>query len=336
MNQSNYDNFNYDNYNAPKRGFVGALVSKFKNPVFATAAILLTGAAFAGVLIVSYPSSDGAGEVPIVQAEATPFKVSPSDPGGMDVPFQDSTVFASLRDPNAPEVTSIENLLAEEEPVDRLEAFAAEAERIIKESEARRGGVDTAALIEEATGVGRIPQATGGDTLDAVIAKAEATQRVTQQVEKIPPAHLMDTLGVPPRKPDTLYKPGSSPSTIEFVREVLEKKDTKPAAVVAKAEDIAKKVAAIKPASGFDVRPGEHYVQLGSIKNAAAASSEWSKLLKKYPSELAGKKYRVERADLGGRGVFFRIQAGPMASESASEVCGSIKAQTPGGCLVTK
>lgn len=336
MNQSNYDNLNYDNYNAPKRGFVAGLASKLKNPVFATAAILLTGAAFAGVLIASYPSSNDAGDVPIVQAEATPFKESPSDPGGMDVPFQDSTVFSSLRDADAPEITSIENLLAEEEPVDRLEAFAAEAERIIKESEARRGGADTAALIEEATGVDGIPQASGGDTLDAVIAKAEATQKITQQVEKIPPASAADTLGTPPKKP-TFYKPGSSPDTIEFVREVLEKKDGKSEPVVASVSDAATKVASIKPAAGgFDIRPGEHYVQLGSIKSAAAASGEWSKLLKKFPSELAGTKYRVERADLGDRGVFFRIQAGPMAGESASEICGSIKAQKPGACLVTK
>ena len=136
MNQSNYDNFNYDNYNTSGGGFLGGLKSKFKNPLFATGAILLAGAAFAGILIASYPSSDEAGEVPIVQAEATQFKETPTDPGGLDIPFQDSTVYSSLRNPDQPEVTSIENLLAEEEPVDRLEAFAAEAERIIQESEA--------------------------------------------------------------------------------------------------------------------------------------------------------------------------------------------------------
>ena len=338
MNQSNYDNFNYDNYNSGKQGFVAAVADKLKNPVIATGAILLTGAAFAGILIASYPSSNGASEVPIIQAEATPFKEMPTDPGGMDVPFQDSTVFASLRDPDAPEVTSIENLLAEEEPVDRLEAFAAEAERIIKESEARRGGVDTASLIEEATGVESIPEASGGDTLDAVIAKAEATQRIEQDVEKIAPKDLLQGVDVPPKKPDTFYKPGSSPDTIEFVREVLEKKDAKPAEpVVASVSDAATQAAKIKPAAGgFDIRPGQHYVQLGSIKDASAAGSEWNKLTKKYPTQLSGAKYRVERADLGDRGVFYRIQAGPMAGESASEICDSIKAQSPGACLVTK
>jgi len=336
MNKSNYDNFNYDNYNSDKRGLFGTIKSKLKNPLFATGAILLAGAAFAAVIVASYPSSNDASDIPIVQAEATPFKEMPSDPGGMDVPFQDSTVFSSLRNPDAPEVTSIENLLAEEEPVDRLQAFAAEAERIIQESEARRGAVDTAALIEEATGVESVPQATGGDTLGAVVAKAEATQKVQQQVEKISPQDLMAKNDAVPSKPSTLYKPGGSPDTIEFVRDVLNKKDDKTSAVKV-VSDTAKKVAAVKPAAGgFDVRPGSHYVQLGSIKSASAASSEWTKLSKKYASELSGTKYRVERADLGAKGVFFRIQAGPMSKESASEICGSIKSQTPGGCLVTQ
>ena len=347
MNQSNYDNFNYDNYRTPQEGgVVQGLVSKFKNPVFATAAILLAGAAFAGVIIASYPSSDEAGEVPIVQAEVAAFKETPSDPGGMDVPFQDSTVYSSLRDADAPEVTSIENLLAEEEPVDRLEAFAAEAERIIQESEARRAAVDTASLIEEATGVDGIPEGNGGDTLDAVVAKAEA-DRVKQDVVATPSDELMQKLDPVPSRPESLYKPGSSPDTIEFVRDVLEKKDAKEETVVAKAtaptpvskpvSAAAKKAAAIEPAAGgFDIRPGSHYVQLGSVKTAAGATSEWGKIQKKYPAELSGSKYRVERADLGDRGVFFRIQAGPMSKDSASAICGSIKAQTPGGCLVTQ
>jgi len=335
MNQSNYDNYNYDNYNSDRRGFISGFKHRLKNPVFATAAILLAGAAFAGVIIASYPS-DEAGDVPVVQAEATPFKELPSDPGGLDVPFQDSTVYSSLRDPDAPEVTSIENLLKEEEPVDRLEVFAAEAERIIKESEARRGvSSDTAAVDVDTTS--ETPRV---DTLEAAIAKAEAEKNAQDTNADA----VMAKAETPPAKPDTLYKPGSSPDTIEFVRDVLEKKDAKPAADLSKTEavtaatlnDSAQEAASISPASGFDIRPGTHYVQLGSIKSAAAASAEWSKLQKKYPDELNSAKYRVERADLGDRGVFFRIQAGPMAGESANEICGSIKSQTPGGCLVTQ
>ncbi len=343
MNKSNYDNFNYDNYNASQNKILGAIQSKLKNPIFATAVLLLSGAAFAAVIIASYPSSEEAADIPVIQAETMAFKELPTDRGGMNVPFQDSTVYSSLRNPNAQEVTNIENLLAEEEPVDRLEAFAAEAERIIQESEARRSAMDTTSLIEQATGVQRIPQDSSGETLDAVIAKAEVNRRLERELQEPQMPQAQEEQPVPPintplEKPETLFKPGSSPDTIEFAREALEKKDAPQEAVIAKVNpEPAKKAAAVEPAAGgFDIRPGSHFVQLASIKDAAAAGSEWAKLSKKYPAELSGTKYRVERADLGSRGVFFRIQAGPMAKDSATKICTSIKAKAPGACLVTQ
>ncbi|MCB1721141.1 MAG: SPOR domain-containing protein [Alphaproteobacteria bacterium] len=39
---------------------------------------------------------------------------------------------------------------------------------------------------------------------------------------------------------------------------------------------------------------------------------------------------------MGERGTYYRIQAGPMSRASASDICDSIKAQKPGGCLVTQ
>ena len=98
----------------------------------------------------------------------------------------------------------------------------------------------------------------------------------------------------------------------------------------------AQEAAAIAPAAGFAITPGTHYVQLGSVKSQAGASSQWGVFKRKYSDELQDVKYRVERADLGERGTFYRIQAGPMSGESATEICNSIKAQTPGGCLVVK
>jgi hypothetical protein len=51
---------------------------------------------------------------------------------------------------------------------------------------------------------------------------------------------------------------------------------------------------------------------------------------------LSGAEYRVQRADLGAKGVFFRIQAGPMSKDSAKSVCDAIKASKPGGCVIVQ
>lgn len=355
MNQSNYDNYNFDNYQHPRarRGFLEKIIgpglaAKFRNPLFATTALLITGAAFAGIIIASYPDSNDGQSVPVIQAETTAFKGLPDDPGGMDVPFQDSTVFSGMRDDNLPEPAPVENLLDSEEPVDRLEAFAAEAEKIIQESEERQKTLD---LIEDATGVKAVEAATEEATpAPSEIASAEETQTIKQEVVKIKPEDLMQQV----QKPAQAQQPGTSPDTLEYVKEVLEKKDGKVASAQSassldaalntipeeEARAAAARVAAVKPAAGtaaaVAVSEGTHYIQLGSVKTSDGAAAEWSKLQKKYPAQLANLQYRVQRADLGERGVFYRIQAGPISGESASDLCDSIKAQSPGACLVTK
>lgn len=345
MNQSNFQNFNYSNYQPQPpeepgllEKIVGpVLAAKFRSPLFATGALLIAGVAFAGIII-SGQSGDSDVAVPVVQAEVTAFKEQPSDPGGLSIPNQDSTVFSSLSNPQISggdaEPAPVENLLAEDEPVDRLEAFAAEAQKDIevsaREDEASQQVLN---LIDEATGVDT------SDTSESPeqVANIPSPKRVKNTVA---PEDLLQKVEAVPDKPESLSKPGSAPETLEFVKNVLDKKDAKAeagAAVASAASDAANAAANIQPAAGFSaLAPGTHYVQLGSVKTASGASGEWGKLQKTFPAELSEAKYRVQRADLGERGVFYRIQAGPMSGESASAICDSIKAQKPGACLVTK
>ena len=102
----------------------------------------------------------------------------------------------------------------------------------------------------------------------------------------------------------------------------------------------AKKVQAAKQAAQ-NVTPqakilanGASYVQLASIKSRDASVAEWTKLNAKYGSLLSGYKYRVETADLGAKGTFYRIQAGPVSKAQAQKTCAAIKRKDPNGCLV--
>lgn len=337
MNQSNFDNFDFDNFRRPiepsqdQQPFFARVANKFKNPVVATGALIVAGVLFAGVIMVSYPGDEKAG-VPVIEAETTAFKLEPDDRGGMELPYQDSTVYSSLREGQE---GGVENLLEDEDPVERLDAFAAEAERIIKESQERQ---KTLSLIEEATGVEE-PQPN----------KPQAIAAVSQEVEKIKPEDLMQKV----EKTETAQAPASSDETIAFVKDVLNKKDgglAEKADVVKVDQEVvavasvptpaSEKVAAIEPAAGMAagvaIEEGTHYIQLGSVKSAGGAAGEWAKIQDKYSAQLGNLNYRVERADLGERGVFYRIQAGPISGESATELCDQIKAISPGACLVTK
>ncbi|MCI5061141.1 MAG: SPOR domain-containing protein, partial [Alphaproteobacteria bacterium] len=84
------------------------------------------------------------------------------------------------------------------------------------------------------------------------------------------------------------------------------------------------------------VASGSYYIQLASVKSADGAEIEWKKLQKKYTGPLAGLSHRVQKAELGEKGTFYRIQAGPVAKDQASRICSEIKKITPGGCLVKK
>jgi cell division septation protein DedD len=146
------------------------------------------------------------------------------------------------------------------------------------------------------------------------------------------------------------YSAGSSPETLAFVKSVLDKKDQvktgsayvakKPMATPNTSSKTATALSKVSPAAGKDrsdiiaIKPGTYYVQLASVKTQSGAHSEWGKLKGKY-SPLSRSDYRVTRADLGEKGIFFRIQAGPMSKSSASDVCNSIK-QSAGSCFITQ
>lgn len=125
---------------------------------------------------------------------------------------------------------------------------------------------------------------------------------------------------------------GQSNDTLQFVRSVLDQKDTKQAGnlnAIATAAGTAGDTGAASVAR-------DRFVQLGSVRSAEGGESEWTKLQKQFSSELDGAPHRITSVDLGEKGTFFRIQAGPFTAAQADAICTSIKAQKPGGCLIVK
>jgi hypothetical protein len=119
--------------------------------------------------------------------------------------------------------------------------------------------------------------------------------------------------------------------------------ETVSAPVVAAApvtEEKAAEVAKTEPAAGLsvaakEVAKGTHFVQLASVKDEAAAKAEWKKMQAAH-SVLAPLPLHIERADLGAKGVFYRIQGGPVIEAEAKQICQAIQSKKPGGCLVVK
>ncbi len=71
---------------------------------------------------------------------------------------------------------------------------------------------------------------------------------------------------------------------------------------------------------------GSHLVQVGAFRSAAEADGVWSSMGGKYGAYLDGKAKDVEVADLGAKGVYYRLRVGPFASaDQAKTYCAGLK-----------
>ncbi|MBX6323556.1 MAG: SPOR domain-containing protein, partial [Rhodospirillaceae bacterium] len=75
-------------------------------------------------------------------------------------------------------------------------------------------------------------------------------------------------------------------------------------------------------------------VQLAAFRSESQAQVASQRLQEAFHDELSGRTFHVERADLGAKGVFFRLQAGPLASrDEAAALCSRLK-QRGQPCIV--
>lgn len=81
---------------------------------------------------------------------------------------------------------------------------------------------------------------------------------------------------------------------------------------------------------------GGYTVQVSSQRSQAEAETSFHALQTKFPNILGGRQPIIRRADLGSKGIYFRVQVGPFgSSEQASEFCGNLKA-AGGQCVVQR
>lgn len=108
---------------------------------------------------------------------------------------------------------------------------------------------------------------------------------------------------------------------------VVKTAEVKELPAVKKEAETANKAAVIKS--------GSWQVQLMSSPNKAAVEKSWLTMSKKY-AVLKDLPHEIESADLGAKGIFYRLKAGSFASKNeAVSLCASIKA-AGGSCFTAK
>jgi len=74
-------------------------------------------------------------------------------------------------------------------------------------------------------------------------------------------------------------------------------------------------------------------LQLGSVRSEETARQEWERIKRTNADLLASISATPTRADLGEKGVFYRIQTGPLAD--ADHICSELKRRNV-GCIIVR
>jgi hypothetical protein len=90
------------------------------------------------------------------------------------------------------------------------------------------------------------------------------------------------------------------------------------------------------PAGQAPAKAGGTRLQLGSVRSEEAARQEWERIKQKNPDLLGSLSATPIRADLGDKGVYYRIQTAPVADPAAAErLCNQLK-QRDIGCIIAR
>lgn len=230
----------------------------------------------------------GTGDVPIIAAEASPFKRAPDERGGYQGADLNKRIYdqidGSERDDTArPQPAAAGRDAAADDRAVRLQGGPPIDLRRSQEDRDEAGGENPA--LEQA------------EALETLNGGAESTQE--RQIASLSPN--LPAINAAPEPSLPVPDPGTA----------------SPAASVFK----------------FD-RGGSFLVQIAALRSQGAAETAWSKATSAAPDTFRGAEKRIQRADLGAKGVFYRLRAGAFATRAdAIAFCESLKADG-GQCIV--
>ncbi len=255
---------------------------------------------FAVVLVYAYwlGQEDGSAAAPlIIKAHKGPEKIRPETPGGMKVPDRDKEVFSRLD--SREQHDRVERLLPPpDKPLDRPAPHAVQL-------------TGTAAGISE-----KMPE--------KVVAEAPRMTETLASKMAVMPEQSLKTVPAPKAvEPDkNVMTPSQKPAA------------TAQTAVAALKPEPTKKLSSAPAAVPTTLR---WRVQLASLNSRAAAEQNWKTIQQTNMDVLGKLSLNVQTVTLsGGRGTYYRLQAGPFASRNAaSAACTRLKARNQ-GCLVVQ
>lgn len=273
---------------APRRG------GRLLGAVFAFAVVVGFGSLIAYYFVQNRDGNVDPASIPIVRADPKPMKIRPENPGGIEVPFQNSEIYDRVAQQAA-------GSGAARSPA------GAPAERLMP-------GPET--------------------PLPRPQPPPAPVPAIPSSPEIAPPSDAV--VVVPPRVASV---PGSTAATTPAPTRPVPPAQSAPQSTSAAAPPAQPKPTPPVPAAALPASPaaaGGARIQLASVRDQAAAQREWARVSRQYADLLGNLTPQFLSADLGERGIFIRVQAGPFASlDAAKTTCDALRARGA-GCNVVR
>lgn len=262
--------------------------------------------------------SNAGGDIPVVKAVQEPLREKPEDPGGLKIINRDKQVYETISGQDSDKNHQETNLLpAPEEPISHDEIVTKAAPELISKLPVQENVVKDKEVAVK-------PNETRPVT---PIDKTTTQAPLVAEKQTAPIANVTKDTGVV--APNAVKETAVLPVAIE--------KDTKIKAVTAEnVTDIApaKQQLDKKKVQKIDLK---YRVQLGSYRSTGDASSSWKALKKKFPSILVDMEEYVEKAVVGEKGTFYRLQIAGFKNEAdARKICQKLTEKKQGCFFVGK
>lgn len=314
--------------------------------------------AFAGSILFVYRGSDRMnpdGTPPLLTAEASPAKSRPDQPGGMEVPHQDKLVYERLHEKGTQ--PNIERLLPPPEaPLPRPVVTPAmpgptplpSAPAIAQMPPPPPGSTATVPreMVGQPTTQAAAPPQ-GAAQPSAQPAGQQQAAKPAAATAKPVPANTNSANSASPapsQRPGAVPQPALKATPIQPVAATAAAPAAKPAPVSTASlpppappvqQPPAQQPAAPPKQAAAPGGAGNWRVQLASVRSESEATAEWKRLSGKHADALGGVGMQIVKADLGEKGIFYRVQGGGIDESRAKSVCAQLRAQNV-GCVVVR
>lgn len=249
-------------------------------------------------------------DMTVIEADNSPIKEAPEDPGGQEFPNQDKTVYDAISSDKPKDDTAESILPPAEEPVVKEEVKTETPKESAPEMKAEAPAIPPAPVAPVPAKPIEIDKKELEKVHKAMEEAKEVLKAAPAPVAPVPPPAMPKPIEVSEPKLVTVGEPPA-------IKKPVEAKPAAPKAIEA------------KPAA-----TGSGKIQLGAYPSAEEAEKDWKRISAKQSAVLGGKAHNVVEADLGDKGIFYRLRASGFPDAKAA--CAALSAKGQACMVVSK